>query len=59
MFGKIAFSSSSQTPAKPNTIFTNKGLEQLTESNKNRNDKSNDKVVAKYKNKKIKKDKVK
>jgi hypothetical protein len=59
MFGKIAFSSSSQTNPKPNRIFKNKDLEHLTVSNLNRDDKSNHKVLEKYKSKKIKKDKLK
>ena len=41
MFGKIAFSSSSQSNPKTNTIFANKTLEHIAHSNKNRDDKSN------------------
>lgn len=59
MFGKITFSGSSQSTPKTNTIFTNKSLEQMINSNKNRSDKSDEKTMIKYKNKKIKKDKVK
>jgi len=41
MFGKIAFSSSSQSTPKTNTIFVNKTLEHLAHSNKNKDETSN------------------